>query len=772
MPGMTPEQFDADTLTACHRIDLPHEEALPLKNAETLARQDGSKVDMNFYRFCSRAFFATAFVAINALPSWASAQNLPLNLTGQAAAGPVVVSEQVRAELLVYAPQGVVPGQPVWVGLQLAHQPGWHSYWKNSGDSGLPTRLEWTLPAGVSAGDIAWPTPQKHWLGTLANYGYKNTVLLPVALTVAPGFSAAQLDIKLQASWLICKDVCIPQDGEFALRLPAQGSSSLSSAAFEAAFAAAPRALPTGSSQIEVAGSVLKVSLSGLPAALQGKTLEFFPETGGVIEPGAAWQQAWQGNLWTAQIPLSGQRTESPARLPAVVALASQAGAAGWRFEAPVQGSWPAVAVAAYVPAALDTALKANAAGGAAPLLGGAAQLTLMAALLGALLGGMILNLMHCVFPVLAIKIVGFVQVHDRKTRATAGLAYTAGVLLSFLALGALLLALRAAGEQLGWGFQLQSPVVVAVFAALFTVLGLNLAGLFDFGQLLPSRVASLQARSPTLNSFLSGVLAAAIASPCTAPFMGAALGLAVVLPTAQALAVFASVGLGMALPYLLVSLIPGLAKVLPRPGAWMVTFRRAMAFPMFATVVWLVWILGQQSGIDGVGALLGLLVLLAFAIWTFTLAGRTRRVSAIISVALGVWAVWAGGQYLVKPLEVSAAVARTDRWQPWEPGRVEQFTAEGRSVMVDFTAAWCVTCQYNKKTTLQDSAVLADMDAKKVVLLRADWTRRDPAITAALKQLGRSGVPVYAIYKPGSPPVLLSEILSVADVRRELAKL
>ncbi|CAM3425537.1 thioredoxin family protein [Polaromonas hydrogenivorans] len=678
----------------------------------------------------------------------------------------MVTTEQVRAELLAWAPEGVEPGKPVWLGLQLAHQPEWHTYWKNSGDSGLPTMLEWQLPAGVTAGEIAWPTPRKIPIGTLANYGYEGTMLLPVPLTVAPGFSAAQLDVKLKAAWLVCRKECIPQEGEFTLSLPARGSTAASGALFQAAFDATPKPLPTGSSQIEVSGKALKVSLAGLPAALQGKTLALFPETASIIEPAAPWQQAWAGALWTAELPLSAQRTDSPARLPLVVAF----DAAAWRIDAPVSGDWPAAASVAVVSPALQAALRANAAT-TPPASSGQPPLSLLAALLGALLGGLILNLMPCVFPVLAIKVVGFASQKSQAARLTSGLAYSAGVVLSFLALGALLLGLRAAGDQLGWGFQLQNPAVVAALAALFTLLGLNLAGLFDFGVMLPSRVVNLQAKNPSVNAFLSGVLATAIASPCTAPFMGASLGYAVGLPALQALAVFGAIGIGMALPYLAASALPAVARALPRPGAWMVTFKQLMAFPMFATVAWLVWVLGQQSGIDGAGALLALLVLLALAVWSFSLRGTARRAIATVSVALCAFAIWAIGPNIIKPV-IPPVASASARWQDWQPGRVEQLAAQGQSVFVDFTAAWCVTCQYNKKTTLADAAVLADMDAKNVALLRADWTRRDPAVTKALAALGRSGVPVYVFYKPGRAPVVLSEILSVSDVRAELARL
>ena len=733
---------------------------------------------------------ATFFIASGAISTWASGQN-GFNLGAVTSpVSAVVTTNEVRAELMAWAPEGVSAGKPVWLGLQLAHQPEWHTYWKNPGDSGLPTMLEWKLPAGMDAGEIAWPTPKKIPIGTLANYGYENTVLLPVPLTVAPGFNASQLDVKLKATWLVCRKECIPQEGDFTLSIPAKSSTASNSQLFAATFAAAPKPLVGGNSDIQVGSDGLKITLAGLPAALQGKTLAFFPETGNLTEPAAPVKQSWQGDRWTAQVPLTPHRTESPAVMPLVVAFNDTA----YRLEVPVKGPWPATAAVVQIPPALDAALKANAAAGAAPVPStpsGAAfgssfgtsfgasfgsSFGLLAALLGALVGGMILNLMPCVFPVLAIKVVGFVQVKNRADRASTGFAYTAGVVLSFVALGALLLGLRATGEQLGWGFQLQNPAVVAALAMLFTLVGLNLAGLFEFGNFLPGRVANLQSKNPTVNAFLTGVLATAIASPCTAPFMGASLGYAIGLPAVQALAVFGAIGVGMALPFLAASLVPGVARLMPRPGAWMVTFKQLMAFPMFGTVAWLVWVLGQQSGIDGAGTLLGFLVLMALGIWALGLPGRARPLIATVSIAACALFIWAVGPNVIKPMsigEVQASSAPgTANWQAWEPGRVEQLTAQGQSVLVDFTAAWCVTCQYNKKTTLSDSAVLADFAAKNVALLRADWTRRDPAVTAALAQLGRSGVPVYAIYKPGRAPVLMSEILSVADVRAELAKL
>jgi thiol:disulfide interchange protein DsbD len=401
-------------------------------------------------------------------------------------------------------------------------------------------------------------------------------------------------------------------------------------------------------------------------------------------------------------------------------------------------------------------------------------------ALLGALLGGLILNLMPCVFPVLAIKVLGFAQsAHHGDAKAhlrQQGLAYTAGVVLSFLALGALLLALRAGGEQLGWGFQLQSPAMVAGLAVLFTLIALNLLDVFDIGMVLPSSAMTAQARHPVANALLSGVLAVAIASPCTAPFMGASLGLAIALPALEAFAVFGAIGVGMALPYLLASWVPSVARALPRPGAWMAVFRRFMAFPMLATVVWLVWVLGQQSGMDGAGALLALLLMMSMVAWALGLSGRSRTVLVCFSGAsLLAMAITLGPVVLASGRNTSTATgptATTGDWQPWTAQRVTELQTQGQTVFVDFTAAWCVTCQYNKKTTLANAQVRADLTSKNIALLQADWTRRDPAITAALAALGRNGVPVYVFYKPGRAPVVLSEILSVDEVRSAIASL
>lgn len=712
----------------------------------------------------------------------------------------VVQTPQVRAELVALAPQGVTPGQTVWAGLRLTHQPQWHTYWKNAGDSGLPTQLRWTLPAGVTAGDIDWPAPQLIHVATLANYGYEGTVLLPVPLTVSPQFKPQgdHLELRLSANWLVCKEECVPQDGNFVLSVPLRGSTAL----LAPEFAAARKATPVehrGNARIGFDGGRLLLQVQGLPAQWQGQALDVFPETAEIIEtartptrrdrlagaPGQGQQQWDAQQVWHASMPLSGLRIEAPEHIPVVLSL----GGTSLRTVAKVEGAWPPLPVPPSASPSVSTATGAVSTLGAsnASIMSTAANPSLggwLLALGAALLGGLILNLMPCVFPVLAIKVLAIAR-HagaERNTHRAEGVAYAAGVVLSFLALGALMLSLRATGEQLGWGFQLQSPWAVAALAVLFTLIGLNLAGLMDVNLPLPSGLAGMRLRHPLADAFLSGVLAVAVASPCTAPFMGASLGYAIGLPAPQALAIFGALGLGLAAPFLAVAAIPALGNLLPRPGAWMDTLRRFMAFPMWATVVWLLWVLGHLSGVDGAASLLMVLLCMALLVWALGLPGASRRWMAGLALLLTAAALWALGPNIWSASDGStvagsgtsgAPLNHADGiWQPWSNERVAQETAAGRAVFVDYTAAWCITCQVNKKTTLSNATVLAAFAKRNVTLLRADWTRRDPAITAALVALGRSGVPVYVLHAPGRAPVVFSEVLGTGDLLRAVDRL
>ncbi len=713
-------------------------------------------------------FFSRVLLAIGLLgAAWA-----------QGAPSAVVSTPQLRAELVAHAPQGVQSGQAMWVGLQLTHQPEWHTYWRNPGDSGLPTQIELNLPAGITAGDMQWPLPHKLKAGHLTNYGYDKTVLLAVPLTVTKQYkpdTLQTLDLQVHANWLVCRLECIPQEGDFALRIPVHSSYAPHAAAFDALQRQQPQVLPNAKAATHFDAQRLVLRVSGLPTDLQGQTLSVFPNVPEVLASAAEQHprasQSWQEGVWTAQLPLSNLRLDDPKQLSFLLTSGEGSARQGFEVSAAITQAWPAV-----------SELTADTAPAVAPVVHDEGALGFVLALLGAFVGGLILNLMPCVLPVLAIKLLGFAQ-HSRAHRAhrVAGMAYTAGVVLSFLALGTGVLALRAAGEQLGWGFQLQSPAVVSVLAAFFTLIALNLFGLFEFGQILPSRVASFQYKHPVMDAALSGVLAVAVASPCTAPFMGASLGLAMTLPTWQALSIFVAMGLGLAAPYLLASFIPAVARLLPHPGPWMVTLRQLLAFPMLATVVWLLWVLGQQTSLDAAMFALGGLLLLAAFIWSLKQHTPAARGLAWLLAAAMAWGAFSFADELNAPTNATTPTSAlpsnspdhtSQAWQPWSEAAVAQSLAQGRPVFVDFTAAWCVTCQINKKSTLSNSEVLADFATHQVTLMRADWTRRDPAITAALSALGRSGVPVYVLYAPGKAPLVLSELLSVNKMKEALATL
>lgn len=710
---------------------------------------------------------------------------------GQALLAPqataVVQTPEVRAELLAYAPQGIAKGAPLELGLMLQHKEGWHTYWKNPGDSGLATELHWTLPDGLQAGPIQWPTPRKIAIGRLANFGYEDQVLLPVRVAIAPQFRPApgssDIAVHLSASWLVCKTECIPQEGQFDLRIPIQGSTAVGAHWFNAARSAAPVPL-TGTLEALMDGTSLVLRARGLPGAWQGQAISVFPEAIDIFAsaasasqrdkvalnaPPSAATQSWQDGVWSARLPLSAQGSEQPGKITFLLAFNDQS----LEGVAHVTGAWPDKASLRDVTAALpEPPVNApNAVDVGA----------LWWALAAAFVGGLILNLMPCVFPILAIKALGFARpsTHSHLPLWWIGAAYSAGVVLSMLALGVLLLVLRAGGEQLGWGFQLQSPAVVATLAVLFTLMGLNLLGLLEWGTLAPSALAGIQLRHPAADAALSGILAVAVASPCTAPFMGASLGLALTLPAWQAIGMFVALGLGLALPFALISTVPQLTRWLPKPGTWMLHLRQFMAFPMAATVLWLLWVLGHLGGIDAAASLAALLWAFALTVWALNLQGRSRWAFAALGAVILLSLLRIIGPNVLETQVPStgsrqspAGEVSANAWQPWTTERVDDELRAGHPVFVDFTAAWCITCQYNKQTTLSKPEVLNEFSSKHVTLMRADWTRRDPEITKALTALGRSGVPVYVLYQTGKAPVVMSEILSVSLLRAALSAL
>ena len=693
----------------------------------------------------------------------------------------VVSTPQVRAELVAHAPDGVQTGKTFWLGLQLQHAREWHTYWRNPGDSGLPTQLEFTLPPGLEVGPVIWPLPKKLSAGTLTNYGFDGDALLAVAVKVTPAYRAlmhGQLPVQLHANWLVCRLECIPQEADLALQLPANTSFAPHAASFTALFKQQATKLNTRQQAVQFDGDFLLAKVEGLPASWAGQKLSLYPNEPELLESAtdqhALAEQSWQGTTWSARLPVSTARNESPAQISwLLVSTSGGESRQGVELVLPVSGAWPSPKAQAFATAPANKVATT-----AAPANTDSSALGFLLALAGALLGGLILNAMPCVLPILAIKLLGFTQHSTSKhTRRMAGVAYTVGVVASFLALGGAVLLLRAMGEQLGWGFQLQTPAVVAALAVLFTLIALNLWDVFSLGHVLPDSLAALQSRHPVVDALLSGVLAVAVASPCTAPFMGASLGVAMTMPAWQALSVFACMGLGLASPFLLASWVPAVAHALPKPGMWMVTLRHALAFPMLATVVWLLWVFGLQTSVTQAMLLLGGLLFVAVTVW----ASRFKTALARVVQVLGLVAIgWIGlevhtntnadrQETQAPSATVSTTAKASDPWQNWSAEAVQAELAQGHAVFVDFTAAWCVTCQINKQTTLNQADVLADFAAKQVRLMRADWTRRDPAISRALAELGRSGVPVYVLYAPNRAPRVLSELLSAAQVREAL---
>ena len=730
--------------------------------------------------FVIRLLFWLVFVSSGAGAAWAQ-----LNATAKSA---VVSTPQVRAELVAHAPDGVQAGKTFWLGLQLQHTREWHTYWRNPGDSGLPTLLEFKLPPGLEAGPVLWPLPQKLSAGTLTNYGFENDALLAVEVKVTSAYRApmnGQLPVQLHANWLVCRLECIPQEGDFGLQFASQSSFAPHVKAFTTLLKQQPAQLDAPQKTARFEGDFLMASLEGLPSSWIGQKLSIFPSGPELLESStdqhALAEQSWQGTTWSVRLPVSIARSESPTKIGwLLVAQASDASRQGIELVLPVSGAWPSPKAQDFAAASANKAAS-SIASSAPPPAAETGAFGFMLALAGALLGGLILNAMPCVLPILAIKLLGFTQHGASKPmRRLTGVAYTVGVVTSFLVLGGAVLLLRSMGEQLGWGFQLQTPAVVAALAVLFTLIALNLWDVFNLGNLLPASLASLQSRHPVVDALLSGVLAVAVASPCTAPFMGASLGVAMTMPAWQALSVFACMGLGLALPFLLASWVPAVAQALPKPGMWMVTLRHALAFPMLATVVWLLWVFGLQTSVTQSMLLLGGLLVLALTVWASrfkTVLGRVVQLSGFVAICwIGLEVVSNSNTDSQEEPAANAAVGTapqaSNHWQTWTATAVQTELAQGHAVFVDFTAAWCVTCQINKQTTLNQPEVLTDFAAKQVRLMRADWTRRDPAISRALSELGRSGVPVYVLYAPNRAPQVLSELLSVAQVREALAQL
>jgi thiol:disulfide interchange protein len=610
------------------------------------------------------------------------------------------VSSKRAVATIVTDTDAIQPGLPFRVGLRLRMSPVWHTYWKNPGDAGVPPEL--TI-AGTTPSPIDWPTPHRIAEGSVMTYGYTGEVLLPVTVTAVAGA------LKAHAEWLVCNDICVPEDGDFTLTLPlgAPGPSP-QAALFAAHERAVPRTVPWSASI--AADGTLFVQAPELSTATVVDAW-FIPDQPGAIQDNA----------------------------PQMLSVRDRAGLQ------------------------TDVAIDAPPGVPASQTLPPLGEILVLA-----FLGGLILNLMPCVFPILAMK--AFALARHAGQGSGHALSYTAGVLVTFMVLAGALLVTRAAGTAAGWGFQFSSPIFVAAMTWLLFAVGLNLSGVFQVGAGLTGTGSGLASRHGVAGSFFTGLLAVLVATPCTAPFMGVAIAAGLAAPPAITMLVFAVMGLGLAAPYVVLSSMPGLGRLMPRPGRWMEVFKQALAFPMYAATAWLVWVLSQEAGSSGVLAAVIGLVLVGFAGWVYGLTQASALWPRRFGQAMAAVAVLAALGVLSGITAAPVAAMAESSAEAFTPQRLAELRAAGKPVFVNMTAAWCVTCLVNERVAISTDSVRKAFATGGVAYLKGDWTRQDPAITAFLQQNGRDGVPLYVFYPAGGGrPEVLPQILTATALLRLL---
>lgn len=660
-------------------------------------------------------------------------------------AQPLSGNPHTKATILLEK-SSVPPGQPVRGAIRLAMDEGWHTYWKNAGDVGLPTEVSWTLPTGWTASPLRWPAPEYLDTSGLVSYAYEKEVLLPFELQPAGPEAAGAKEAVAKISWLECQEACIPGEAEveFGFNVGAD-SPSPDAATVAQAFEALPK--PTSEIAAGKEGQELLLYLpSGLAAADE---VRFFPDQAMQIEAVAPQQLIRQPGGDVLKLKPDPTAEKPVEELSGLLVVGEGGSRKAYEFKAKVGAGRPAQAEKVPVEAS-----------------------KVIFTLALAFLGGVVLNLMPCVFPVLSLKVLGIVE-QSREEGSKAwhhGVVFTLGVLVSFWALSGMLLVVRAAGQEVGWGYHLQNPVMIGSLAVLFLLIGLNLFGVFEVGENLTQLSNVADKKHGFAQSFWSGVLTTLAATPCTAPFMGSAVGFALSAPTVIAVMVFTSLGLGVAAPYMTLTMFPALLKKLPRPGAWMVTFKQILAFPMLVAVVWLVWVFGGQVGPDRMALLLLSLVGVGFASWVFGKWGNSyqekpRRLGTIGAALALLLASSVGYQ-------AAREDASADQWQTYSPELVEKLVADGKPVFLDFTADWCTSCKANELLALSRPEVGEKFQNLGVTLVKGDWTKKDPVITAALAKFGRAGVPLYVLYPgEGKEPVVLPEVLLPGTVIDALDK-
>ncbi len=676
---------------------------------------------------------------------------------GNGGPGPVK-AEHLTAELTTLRPQGsggeIAAGGTLQAGLLLTMEEHWHVYWSNAGDSGEPPKITWTLPAGITGDPMQFPPPQRLPLGPLMDFGYESQVAFPVLLHAAPGLKPGKLHLDAKVSWLVCAAQCLPGKAHLGIDLnvvPGPLPDPPLVGALGAAINSLPTPLPVGTTATAV-GDAKSIGLT-LHTGGELKDVQFYPFDPDQIDN--PFPQAVEPLKNGARIVLA--RASDSTGLPKTLhGLVELPGSQAYDLTVPVTPGTVAPA-----PAATGTSNSAPDTTGSG--------VTLLGELALAFGGGVILNLMPCVFPVLFLKGLSLVNSsgQERKHQRLHGLAYTLGILVSFWAVVGVLLILRAGGREVGWGFQMQSPGFVAILASLVFFLGLSLAGQFEIGLSLTSAGGNLAQKQGLTGSFFTGVLATVVATPCMGPFLGAAVGFALSQTIALTFLIFTALALGLALPYLLLTLQPQWTAILPRPGAWMEILKQLTAVPLFATAIWLTWVYGQlytgESAADGLNRMA--LLLLSFL------------VLAIAGWALGRWpARWGSGIAAVLLIVLALALplrpqpVEAEAWQPWTPETFATARASGDPVFVDFTAAWCLSCKVNEAAVLRSNDIESKLAKGHFRLLKADWTQYDPKITAQLASVNRSGVPTYIIYPAGKasnadvlPELLTRDLVSKA---------
>jgi len=715
--------------------------------------------------------------------------------TAVVASTPVFGEQKAAAHIKVglVSEQGyLVAGEAAQLALRLLPDKGWHTYWKNPGDTGLPTRVIWQLPEQFRAGDLEWPVPERIDYQGAVNFGYHGETWLPVSISVPASITSGaingqgEITLSATAKWLICKDVCIPGKAELSLVLPLLDREldrelnnipeTASHPLFDEARSKIPRLIYTNNAAYAVDEQVdIAVALNELPAF--ERLPQVFIGSAGIVDN---FDQPTI-KIIDDQLHISAKKDyyleEAPELLS--VLLVTAAVEKGLAHTQAIEFTARKKAVLsignnspiddAKVTAAASSSDSPSADTSAAPI-------SILYALLLAVAGGLILNAMPCVFPVLSLKIVSLVESgnHNSIERRRHGIAYTAGVILSFLFIAGLLIALRFAGEQIGWGFQLQSPWFIAFLVYLLFVLGLSLSGFIELGSSLQNLGSGLgnkeRSSSDWRGSFFTGVLATVVATPCTAPFMGTAMGFALGQSAVVALLIFAAMGLGLALPFLLIAFIPFLANALPKPGNWMVRLKEFLAFPIYLTVIWLLWVFSRQTGGDAVALMLVGLVLVALALWIWRLtqfrddAFISRAVAAFILVAAIILALYAASVERNDIVLTDTAAVESNA-QEYTPERLQQALDNGEAVFVNMTADWCITCKVNERIALGTDKVKNAFAAQSITYLKGDWTNSDPMITEYLATFSRNGVPLYVYYAPGKTAVVLPQILTPSIV-------